>query len=416
MISLSSSPDVTASYRSKAVPTDKETQFIAEVTKSAKVLAAIASISVLSSFVVDAPTLGGSGESSFGPKDAKPDKVLIVKGSTYTSLEIEGAATTKGHDVSQRARVVQDQIQILDLDQIDFSKDLRLKTDRYTIIKRSDSAFFDFLGKYLLSVPTKVGYADFKNIGNEVDAQTTREIVEMLEANKEIKGLTIRINHDDILEDMQRLFKEEQLVERNNIVARVALSPFILLAENRVNVSHGDHYTPMTSTVTLYSNLTGIAAHELGHHQDYKRFDSDWWYSTIAHLPGGNLFKEWQATKIAKNDLLTAENSWQFQRYLIPALISYVFSTYAACKKWLTNATPADSFGEKEPVTPGQTLRLAATAVAIVFGGGLVGGIATIAAGGFALQAAAFIGAAIGIEKGMDLILKPVVPYHHEGK
>ena len=97
-------------------------------------------------------------------------------------------------------------------------------------------------------------------------------------------------------------------------------------------VAHCFFDNPLTQTVVCYSNIESVTAHELGHHKDCQRFDRDWIYILARPLPPVFLYQEWKASSRAC-DIMSKEDGWQFNRYLMPAFLTYCLATYGMIKK-----------------------------------------------------------------------------------
>jgi|SRR3989338_433192 len=212
---------------------------------------------------------------------------------------------------------------------IDFSDDFYIKTERYNLIKKEE------LSKpigHILSIPTKLYFWDW-DLGWGLDEGRTKAVLSMLEENKKLSGLTVRINHNEPLYDCYRLFGDEKVADRNNFLARLLLGTVTSLGgELFSELRRGDYYNPMNQTAVLYSNIESISAHEIGHHIDCQRFNSDWEYTLFRILPPVMLYQEWQASQNATT-LLSKDDQWQFNRYLLPAFLTYLIATYYMGKK-----------------------------------------------------------------------------------
>lgn len=214
---------------------------------------------------------------------------------------------------------------------IDFSHDFDIKTDRYRLVKDDDWLPSRLVG-HVLSIPARLYFWDWQ-VSWGVDGDRARSVLAFLEENKNLKDLTVRLNHNEAWYDCYRLFEDEKLVERNNFLARLFLGVTISLKnEIWAEFFRGDYYNPMTQTVVIYSNVESIAAHELGHHKDFQRFNSDWEYILLRPLPPVMLYQEWKASSNAKN-MLSNDDKYQFYRYLLPAFFTYCMACYYSLKK-----------------------------------------------------------------------------------
>lgn len=212
-----------------------------------------------------------------------------------------------------------------------------IKADKnYKLIDDKDFIIWRALG-YVGSLPFKAFFMDW-DVNNYVKPDTKNSIKTLLENDSKIDGLTVRLNHTSPFTDVYRLFTEEQLTERNNIFARFFLGmPTVLFGEFFSKFTRSDYYNPYTKTAVVYSNVEGVAKHEIGHHRDFTRFDRDWIYSLSRLLPPVMLYQEWKASKYAKWTL-EEKNRAQFGRYLIPAYLTYLISTilgFARLYNWV---------------------------------------------------------------------------------
>jgi hypothetical protein len=217
---------------------------------------------------------------------------------------------------------------IVNTDTIDFNNNFKIKTDRYTLVRDKDYLLSRGIG-YVLSAPTKLFFWD-SDAGKGLDAEHSRQVLALLEEDKTLKNITVRINHTSAWYDFGRLFTDDKVTERNNLLARIVIGvPSLVLEEIWAEYFRGDYYNPMNQTAVLYSNIDCVPKHEIGHHRDHQRFDADWWYSLTRFIPPVMVYQEWKASDYAKKDL-NAENYYQYDRYLIPALGTYVLAAIGA--------------------------------------------------------------------------------------
>ena len=223
---------------------------------------------------------------------------------------------------------------------IDFEGDVEIKTARYTFEKNEDFFLFRWIG-HLGSTPAKLFFWEY-NAGLGIDSLRAQRVLAMLENDKSIENVTVRLNHNLVWNDLFRLFADEKVTERNNVIARVLMGiPTILFGELWAELFRGDYYNPMTQTTVLYSNIDAVWLHELGHHRDHQRFTSDWEYSLTRMIPPVMVYQEWKASDYAKEDL-TNQQKYQHARYLIPALSTYVLAALLALSRFFREASDDD--------------------------------------------------------------------------
>jgi len=257
-------------------------------------------------------------------------KEITVTETTFpTEEKIKKQITIKSDGERTEKQTIE---KILKTENIDFSaKKFMIKTDRYTLVKNEDWFLSRVIGHFN-SMMRRLYFWEW-DISKGQDEERTKATLSMLENNKELKDITIRINHNEPLLDCYRLFTEDKLRKRNNVIARVALGiPTCIVSEIWAEFFRGDYYNPLTKTTVVYSNVESIVAHELGHHKDFQKFESDWGYALADAFFPVRLYKEWQASMNAK-DIMSKEDSWQFYRFLLPAFLTYLIASYGLSKK-----------------------------------------------------------------------------------
>jgi len=271
-----------------------------------------------------------SAEKIEGRKDYPiPQEIRVVDTSLpYETREKIVDFTNSDGNVEKKTELEK----IVKTEDIDFSKDFEIKTDRYRLVKDDDWLPSRFIG-HIMAMPFRIFLWD-GDVGWGNDEKRARAVLSMLEQNKDIEGLTVRLNHNEAFYDLYRIFTDKKLRERNNFIARATLGTLTCLKDEIwAELFRGDYYNPLSKTVVVYSNLESIAAHEIGHHKDFSRFSSDWEYSLFRLLPPVMLYQEWKASTNAK-EMLGSEDKWQFNRYLMPAFLTYVLATYGTMRKF----------------------------------------------------------------------------------
>lgn len=210
---------------------------------------------------------------------------------------------------------------------IDFDKHFYIKTDRYHLTKNQDWIPSRIIG-HLSSLPRKLFFWDW-NISWGPDQERSRAALSMLENNKDIKDITVRLNYNEAIYDGYRMFTEDKLIERNGFIPRATLGVIYTLAgELLAELNRGDYYNPFTKTAVNYSNVESILAHELGHHKDFQQFDRDWIYALSRVLPPVMLWQEGVASVNANSGIMSKDDGNQFMRYLLPAFLTYCIGAY----------------------------------------------------------------------------------------
>jgi len=304
--------------------------------------------------------------------------------------------------------------------EINFSGHFDIRTERYHLVKDDDWIVSQVIG-LIGSLPAKLLFFDFK-VGAGMDAERSKAVLAILEGNENIKDVTVRINHNRVWHDCFRLTTDKKVTERNNWIARYVLGvPTSILSEIFSELTRGDYYHSLNQTVVLYSNIEGIAGHEIGHHLDYQRFSSDWEYGLTKFMPPVMIFQELQASLNSK-DIISKEDQGQFERYLLPALMTYCVAGWFVSrrmvqKRKLKGEGYSDELirkmkaGEKPKVPLHHTFRHFITENAALYGGiaayhaGVANGVPELLT---------YVGFAVGMlatEKTLEVLGSQVLPY-----
>ncbi len=244
-----------------------------------------------------------------------PVEIRVVESSVPYSIDVSGHKIIKTKD-------------------IDFSKGkIDITTDRYHFVKNEDWWPIRIVGQTFSGL-TKLYFWDH-NVGWGADAKRTRALLAMVEDDKQIKGITVRVNRNAPFHDLYRLYTDPKVKARNNFVARWTIGTWDILKEEVIaGLFRGDYYNPLTQTAVVYSNVESIGAHEMGHHRDFQRFGRDWIYSISRVIPPVMLYQEWEASKNAKV-IMSAQDRWQFNRYLLPAFFTYIYACWYGFKRFV---------------------------------------------------------------------------------
>lgn len=259
-----------------------------------------------------------------------PQKIQVLE-AHYEEKDGDKVSIEDGVLTVNDIKVAPLEERVINPEEINFDKDFEVRTDKYRLVKSDDWLPSRICG-HVMSTLSKVYFWDH-NMSWGLDGKKSRAVLAMLESNEKLKDLTVRINHNEAIYDAYRLFGDKKVVKRNNVIARATLGLISCLCDELwAELFRGDYYNPMTQTVVTYSNIECIPAHELGHHQDYQRFTSDWEYSLLGIIPPVKLYKEWQASSYAK-DMLAEQDKFQFERYLLPAFLTYILGFLSLFKK-----------------------------------------------------------------------------------
>ena len=259
-----------------------------------------------------------------------------IKQKTATSAQWAGDLESKlksAPNVPKLPDVIETKYGPLKTKDIPFEGDFVIHTERYSLIKDEDSWPEQAIG-FAGSISSRIFFWDSR-IGHGTDSRGAKRVLAMLENDKSIDGLTVRLNHNRALYDLYRIFSDPALKERNNWLARAAIGiPMAVKDELWAGLFRGAYYNPMSKTAVSYADIDAITFHEVGHGKDFSRFDQDWVYSLSRMIPPVMLYQEAKASIYAK-EMLAPEENFQFYRFLLPAFGTYLLVTYGATKRFV---------------------------------------------------------------------------------
>lgn len=177
------------------------------------------------------------------------------------------------------------------------------------------------------SLPTKMMFWS-RDMGRYPTKRVVKNIEDAVQ-DQDLHGLKIRIGHSEVFEDTARLFNDKEVVKRYPGWFRAIVGvPSTLIGETAAELLRSDYYNPIANTATCYSNIDGIALHEIGHAKDWARLNDDMptIYTFARALPPVTWYQEWRASfNYAKQDL-SKEKKYHVSRFLIPAFATYILA------------------------------------------------------------------------------------------
>lgn len=195
------------------------------------------------------------------------------------------------------------------------------------IEKGAPNIIVDSLGN-LLSVPKKILLFNYKVDSHTMSPHTQQLIKSYIEDNPEImKDVKVRINQFALFGEFKRLAKNQKISWWWRIFPGIPVTLFSSLTGRLLG---GDNYNPYTDTVSIYSDIPGVALHELAHATDMTKKKEEGWsdfYALGRILPPVALYQEFVASdeaikylrdKEERSDEMTSYNT------LYPAYGTYV--------------------------------------------------------------------------------------------
>jgi hypothetical protein len=179
---------------------------------------------------------------------------------------------------------------------------------------------------WVLGIPSKIVLWDRRVDNHSVSPETEEAIAEYLAVN-DLTSVKVRLNQYAPGDEWRRL-------RANTAVGpgwRYTLGVVDWLGDVVFpgRLFGGDHYSPYTNTIHIYSDAPAVGLHEAGHAKDWARRKYKGTYAAVYLLPGVPLWHE----AVASRDALayvdangTREDQQEAYRLLYPAYGTYVGS------------------------------------------------------------------------------------------
>ena len=154
-------------------------------------------------------------------------KEIIVKDTSLPYFTREKTIESfDAHGVPKNEKVLE---KIVETDQINFSKDFNIITDRYRLVKDNDWLPSRIIGQ-VSSLPERLFFWDW-NIHWGLDEKKSQAVLAMLEQNHDLRNLTVRINHNEAFYDWFRMMAQKDLQERNPFLFRAIVGSLTTLKD-----------------------------------------------------------------------------------------------------------------------------------------------------------------------------------------
>ncbi|MFN8392524.1 MAG: hypothetical protein U0136_19680 [Bdellovibrionota bacterium] len=186
------------------------------------------------------------------------------------------------------------------------------------------NAFFDSIGHYFFSLPTKLILWNWKVENHDISDDTESALREYMCLNH-LDDVKVRLNQYAPGGEWKRLSQNTGV----SPLWRYSLGAISVLVYTILpgRVFGGDNYNPFTNTINLYSDLPAVALHEAGHAKDFAETEYRGSYAALGILPLVSLWFEGQATGDALGYLQDTQDMCGKQaayKVLYPAYGTYV--------------------------------------------------------------------------------------------
>lgn len=176
---------------------------------------------------------------------------------------------------------------------IEKSNTLQLRPNEAQIETGRPNKFFDGLGHFVLSLPTKLLLLNWHVDNHNISRETEDRLRHYL-ADNDLHNVKVRLNQYAPGAEWNRLFRNR------SVGAGWRFSLGIISVLNYTvfpgRLFGGDEYNPYTNTIHLYSDHSAISLHEGGHAKDFAKRKYKGSYSALRMLPLVPLYQEALAT------------------------------------------------------------------------------------------------------------------------
>jgi len=164
------------------------------------------------------------------------------------------------------------------------------------IERGTPNRFFDGLGHYFFSLPSKLVLWNWQVENHDVSCDTEIALREFIAANN-LDDVKVRINEYSPGDEWDRLTSNERVGAGWRYTLGAISWLFYTVFPQRV--FGGDNFNPFTNTINLYSDIPAVALHEAGHAKDFAESDHPGSYAALAFIPLSSLWFEKEATSDA---------------------------------------------------------------------------------------------------------------------
>jgi hypothetical protein len=143
----------------------------------------------------------------------------------------------------------------------------------------------DALG-WVVGIPSKVIMLDHRVNNHDISPETEAKLQEYLASNRLAK-VKVRLNEYDPVGEWERLVHNESVAwPLRYTFGTVNVLGYTLLPGR---ILGGDHYNPYTNSISLYSDVPGLALYEGGLSKDYAQREYKGLYAVAYYVPGVGL-------------------------------------------------------------------------------------------------------------------------------
>jgi len=200
----------------------------------------------------------------------------------------------------------------------------RLPPGEAQIQRGRPSAFLDFVGHYIVSLPSKLILWNW-NVDKHVISPETEEAIRKYLEENDLRNVRVRLNEYAPGDEFRRLFRNKAIGAGWRYTLGVLTTAFYVIMPGRF--FGGDNYNPFTNTINIYSDHPAIALHEAGHAKDFAMRKWKGSYAALRILPLVPLYQEGVATGDAigyYKDKCDTEGEKDAYKILYPAYGTYI--------------------------------------------------------------------------------------------
>ncbi len=221
------------------------------------------------------------------------------------------------------------------------------KTKEQIDIQVGSSNFIIDAIRNVLSLPTKLMMFNFNFNSGHVSSETIEKVRNYLHENG-LHDVAVSVNQYKPQQVWSRIFTNPKTSLLSKLTIGVVDGCLETVLFSKLTGFPGDHYSPSSNTVHLFSDISAMALHECGHAKDFNERKNPILYLSMAQLPVvgpvATLYKEFKASHYAIGDLIRKNEPEEVKsayKFLIPAFASYcagvvipMSSTFQILENW----------------------------------------------------------------------------------
>jgi len=191
----------------------------------------------------------------------------------------------------------------------------------------------DAIGDYFFSLPSKLLLWD-RNISSHKISKENKLFLEQYIRENNLRSVKVRFNQYSPAGELERIIENNKI----NPLAKYTVGllgwlVYSILPERLfAGLIGGDHYSPFSNTIHIYSNNIPVMIHEGGHAKDFNQREAATLYAAVYSIPIiGTLYHEAVASDDAMSYFAEKGNEKEIEdsyKILVPAYSTYIGGSF----------------------------------------------------------------------------------------